>query len=90
VLECAIECGGTTLTDGAFTGAAGEPGTFAPRLAVYGRLGDECPRCGSTVERIVVGQRGTHICPTCQSLPQLVPAPRDAAGPTQGRASGKP
>jgi formamidopyrimidine-DNA glycosylase len=38
-------------------------------LAIYGRAGGNCPRCGATVERLVVGQRGTHICPICQVLP---------------------
>ena len=33
---------------------------------VYGRTGQPCPVCGTPVERILVGQRGTHFCPVCQ------------------------
>ena len=33
---------------------------------VYQRDGQPCPVCGTTIRRIVVGQRGTHYCPTCQ------------------------
>ncbi|HJA90606.1 MAG TPA: DNA-formamidopyrimidine glycosylase, partial [Candidatus Jeotgalibaca merdavium] len=25
-----------------------------------------CPRCGTPIEKIKVGQRGTHFCPNCQ------------------------
>jgi formamidopyrimidine-DNA glycosylase len=35
---------------------------------VYDRAGKPCPTCGTTIERIVVGQRSTHFCPTCQKL----------------------
>jgi len=35
---------------------------------VYDRTGKPCPTCGTTIERIVVGQRSTHFCPTCQKL----------------------
>ncbi|MCX8061516.1 MAG: bifunctional DNA-formamidopyrimidine glycosylase/DNA-(apurinic or apyrimidinic site) lyase [Anaerolineales bacterium] len=35
---------------------------------VYQRTGLPCPRCGTPIERITVGQRGTHFCPECQPL----------------------
>lgn len=66
VLRQAIAQRGTTLDDGGYVGADQETGDFAPRLAVYGREGETCPRCGSTIVRLVVGQRGTHVCPCCQ------------------------
>lgn len=43
-------------------------GDFQNYFRVYQRTGEACPECGTTIERIVVGQRGTHICPTCQEL----------------------
>ena len=43
-------------------------GNFQNHFRVYGRAGDPCPICGTPVERLVVGQRGTHICPQCQRL----------------------
>ena len=48
--------------------ALGEKGGNQMRLNVYGRAGKPCPRCGAPIERIVVGGRGTHICPNCQRL----------------------
>ena len=44
----------------------GTKGSAQDGLAVYGRAGEPCLRCGHPVERIVVGQRGTHLCPACQ------------------------
>ena len=41
-------------------------GDFQNHFRVYGRDGEPCPVCGTTIERIIVGQRGTHICPNCQ------------------------
>lgn len=43
-------------------------GEFQNHFRVYGRAGESCPRCGAEIERIVVGQRGTHFCPSCQPL----------------------
>jgi formamidopyrimidine-DNA glycosylase len=68
VLRAAIASGGTTLPDGSYQQADGRSGEFAGQLAVYGRLGQPCPRCGMTIERIKVSQRGTHFCPRCQPL----------------------
>lgn len=41
-------------------------GDFQNYFRVYQRGGEPCPRCGTTLERIVIGQRGTHFCPNCQ------------------------
>ena len=43
-------------------------GDFQNHFRVYGRQGEACPVCGTIIQRIVVGQRGTHICPYCQAL----------------------
>jgi formamidopyrimidine-DNA glycosylase len=71
VLRAAIEGGGTTLSDAGYQRADGRSGEFAGQLAVYGRAGRPCPRCGTDVERIRVSQRGTHLCPRCQPLPEV-------------------
>ncbi len=44
-------------------------GSFQNHFRVYGRPGEPCPKCGAEVQRIVVGQRGTHFCPQCQPEP---------------------
>ncbi|MBI5577545.1 MAG: DNA-formamidopyrimidine glycosylase [Deltaproteobacteria bacterium] len=37
-------------------------------LKVFRRTGEPCARCAAPVQRIIVGQRSTHICPKCQTL----------------------
>ncbi len=41
-------------------------GDFQNYFKVYQRTGQPCYTCGSPIERIVHGQRGTHFCPNCQ------------------------
>jgi len=41
-------------------------GDFQNYFSVYRQTGKPCAACGTAIERIVVGQRGTHICPHCQ------------------------
>jgi len=43
-------------------------GEFQNYFRVYQRTGEACLTCGTPIERIVVGQRGTHYCPKCQDL----------------------
>jgi formamidopyrimidine-DNA glycosylase len=64
VLEQAIEAGGTTLRD--FHGGDGEPGYFRQQLDVYDRGGFPCRRCGTPITAIVLGQRSTFYCKSCQ------------------------
>ena len=64
VLAKAIQAGGTTLRD--FTRADGQPGYFAQSLNVYGRQGESCLKCGSTLKGTRHGQRSTTYCPQCQ------------------------
>lgn len=64
VLGEAIAARGTTFSD--YRDGEGEPGGFASRLRVYGREGEACPRCGTTLLRRKVGGRSTYFCPGCQ------------------------
>lgn len=59
-LTHAIEQNGSSF-DWAYKG-----GHFQNEFRVYQRKGEPCPVCGTPIERIVVGQRGTHFCPNCQ------------------------
>jgi len=63
VLSEAISLLGTDFGDGVVNG-----GMYSP--AVYGQDGEPCRRCGAGIRRIVVGQRGTHLCPSCQRKPR--------------------
>lgn len=64
VLAKAIEQGGTTLKD--FAQSDGRPGYFAQQLRVYGRTGETCQQCDSDIKSVVIGQRNTFFCPSCQ------------------------
>jgi formamidopyrimidine-DNA glycosylase len=43
-------------------------GEFQNYFRVYDRDGKPCAVCGTPIQKLVVGQRGTHICPKCQVL----------------------
>lgn len=64
ILAHAIERGGTTLRD--FVGGDGQPGYFQQELFVYGRGGEFCKVCGSTLREVKLGQRASVYCPRCQ------------------------
>lgn len=64
ILAYAIERGGTTLRD--FVGGDGQPGYFQQELFVYGRAGEFCKACGSTLREVKLGQRASVYCPRCQ------------------------
>jgi formamidopyrimidine-DNA glycosylase len=64
ILAAAIERGGTTLRD--FTGGDGQPGYFQQELFVYGRGGQPCKVCGTTLREVRLGQRASVYCPKCQ------------------------
>lgn len=70
VLDEAIGGGGTSLRDNQYRRPDGGSGAYQDLLAVYGRASQTCPRCGVTIERIVITQRGSHFCPRCQALPR--------------------
>jgi formamidopyrimidine-DNA glycosylase len=61
---------GTTLGTGetTFYSIARRRGRNKDQLKVFRRTGDPCPRCRHPIERLIVGQRSTHICPRCQPL----------------------
>jgi formamidopyrimidine-DNA glycosylase len=64
VLRRAIRFCGTTFSD--FQYGQSQRGSFQDKLAVYGRDGLPCRRCGAQIERIVQQQRSTFYCPDCQ------------------------
>ncbi|MGD9173053.1 MAG: DNA-formamidopyrimidine glycosylase [Desulfobacterales bacterium] len=70
VLKRGLKNLGTSLGTGKtnFYSVAKHQGRNRDQLKIFRRTGQPCPRCGTTVERIIVGQRSTHICPICQRL----------------------
>lgn len=45
---------------------------FREEMAVHGRYGKPCPRCGSKVQRIVYAENETNYCPKCQTGGKLL------------------
>ncbi len=68
VLRRGIRSMGTSLGTGKgnFYSVAGRRGRNQDGLRVFRRHGQPCPRCDAIIERMIVGQRSTHICPACQ------------------------
>ncbi len=64
VLRLAIRKGGST--DRNYVNAEGKKGSYMNFARVFRRERLPCPRCGTTIEKIRVAGRGTHICPNCQ------------------------
>lgn len=64
VLQSAILAGGSSLRD--FVKSNGENGHFQLEHAVYGRFGQSCHICGTSIQKIILGQRSSFYCPTCQ------------------------
>ena len=64
VLQYAIECGGSTISD--FLNASGQRGYFQINFKVYGREGQECNLCSTTIKKQPLGGRASYFCPHCQ------------------------
>ena len=69
ILKQAIDLGGSTLRD--YSNAMGENGYFQQTLLAYGRSGEMCVNCESTLENLKLGQRASVFCPQCQALKQV-------------------
>ena len=65
ILAQAIKQGGTTLRD--FVNSDGQPGYFQQSLDVYGRGGEPCNKCETTLKELKLGQRSSVYCPSCQT-----------------------
>jgi formamidopyrimidine-DNA glycosylase len=69
VLLDALGAGGTSF-DALYVNVNGESGYFDRSLAVYGREGEPCPRCGTPVRRDAFMNRSAYTCPRCQPRPR--------------------
>lgn len=45
---------------------------FRPEMAVHGRYGEPCPRCGEKIQRIRYADNETNYCPLCQTGGKLL------------------
>ena len=69
VLQEALLQGGTSF-DSLYVDVNGESGYFDRALAVYGRAGLPCHRCGTPVRRDPFMNRSAYTCPKCQPRPR--------------------
>lgn len=67
VLNDGIARGGLSTRD--YQQVDGTKGSMIDFLDVYGRAGEPCSRCQSTIIKEVVAGRGTSFCPRCQRPP---------------------
>jgi len=65
----AIHAGGTSF-DSLSVQVNGQSGYFDRSLAVYGRAGEPCPRCGAPVLREKFMNRSSFRCARCQPKPR--------------------
>jgi formamidopyrimidine-DNA glycosylase len=80
VMREAMTVGGTSF-DALYVNVNGESGYFDRELAVYGREGEPCRRCGAPIRREPFMNRSSYYCPGCQPRPR----PRTASGPAATR-----
>ncbi|SDX16098.1 DNA-formamidopyrimidine glycosylase [Paenibacillus sp. CF384] len=67
-LSRAVDAGGSSIKS--YVNGQGEMGMFQHELLIYGRKNEPCRKCGASIDKTVVGGRGTHICLKCQPLPK--------------------
>jgi formamidopyrimidine-DNA glycosylase len=65
VMSEALDQGGTSF-DSLYVNVNGQSGYFERSLAVYGREGQECRRCGAQIRRESFMNRSSYSCPRCQ------------------------
>jgi formamidopyrimidine-DNA glycosylase len=70
---------GASLRD--YSTPDGRRGRAQEGFRVYGLEGEPCPRCGTPIDKIRVGGRGTWYCPACQ----VQAASRSASRPSRSR-----
>ncbi len=69
IFAAALAVGGTSF-DRLYVNVNGESGYFDRSLAVYGRAGQPCLRCGTPVRRDPFMNRSSFSCPKCQPRPR--------------------
>jgi len=64
VLQHAIECGGSTISD--YVNADQASGYFQINFKVYGREDQPCKRCEGAIIKTMISGRASYYCPDCQ------------------------
>ena len=66
VLKSSIKLGGSSIKD--FSSDDGKKGIFQQYFRVYGKKGEKCSNtdCNTSLKRVVISNRSTFFCKTCQ------------------------
>lgn len=67
ILQQSIDAGGSSSRN--YVDADGKRGNYLDGAYVYGRAGLPCRLCGTSITKLKVAGRGTHVCPVCQPAP---------------------
>ncbi len=71
VLKDGLRLGGATISDEKYRDVYGERGKYEEVVRVYQKKGKPCPRCGTEIKYLKVGQRGTFVCERCQECTRV-------------------
>jgi formamidopyrimidine-DNA glycosylase len=82
-LRAGVARQGASLRD--YSGPDGRRGRMQERFRVYGREGEPCVRCGTPIDKIRSGGRGTWYCPSCQRLDPGQAASSASSRPSRAR-----
>ncbi len=66
IMDKSTNLGGSSIST--YGSVNGKPGRYAEHIKVFRKNGQPCPVCKTIIEKIRVGGRGTHFCPTCQKV----------------------
>ncbi len=64
VIKKSLNYGGSS--DENYVNVLGQEGNYQNHTLVYGKKGEKCSVCGSIIEKIQLGNRGTYFCPKHQ------------------------
>jgi formamidopyrimidine-DNA glycosylase len=82
-LQAGVRRQGSTLRD--YQLPDGSSGTAQDRFKAYGRAGLPCERCGTPIDKIRAGGRGTWYCPSCQVYRGAYAASSSSSPPSRSR-----
>jgi len=68
IMRQSVSVGGSTARDKKYLKPDGTSGQNQFFFRVYQRKGEPCLKCGTKIEYLKIGGRGTFFCPKCQKL----------------------
>jgi formamidopyrimidine-DNA glycosylase len=66
IMRQSVSAGGSTAKDNKYVKPDGTSGQNQFFFRVYQRKGEPCLKCGTKIEYLKIGARGTFFCPHCQ------------------------